>query len=95
MVVMGGMSLLYFQLGPSEELPQSQVSSWSMSCCRSRIAAAQELDCNKWCVCLSLMFRKESNDSEETEIPTWYTVNGEYTFIKNVVFSISAFAFSV
>jgi len=41
------------------------------------------------------MFRKESNDSEETEIPMWYTVDGEYTFIKNVVLSVSAFAFSV
>jgi len=39
MVVMGGMSLLCFQMGPSEELPQSQVSSWSMGCCRFHIAA--------------------------------------------------------
>jgi hypothetical protein len=41
------------------------------------------------------MFRKESNDSEEIEIPAWYTVDGEYNFIKNVVFSVSAFAFLV
>lgn len=41
------------------------------------------------------MFRKESSDSEESEIPKWYTVDGEYTFIKNVVFSIIAFVFLV
>ena len=33
--------------------------------------------------------------TEETDIPVWYTVDGECTFIKNVVFSISASAFSV